>query len=194
MYGLLRLKGEKMNKLKDIFYDKSDILVALLILIVAAGIIFWRLTAIMDYPEKLASENNSHIVTDVDISNQQQQDEHSDEFSDEPIGQEENQGGEDPFAGVVPEGSTGENDEQSVEMGIWQDGRLTKTVTVEVSGSTAQLAINCLVDAKLFDSYREYELICEDLGYNPEQVYAGTFTFQTGSTKEIIVNKVNLGN
>lgn len=184
-----------MNKLKDIFYDKSDILVAIMILLVAAGIIFWRLNAIMDYPEKLAAENNSHIVTDVDISNQQQQDEHTDEFSDEPLQDGNNQNADDPFAGVVQE-ETSDNDgnSEAEATGIWQDGKLTKTITVEVSGSTAKLAIDCLVSAGIFDSYKEYETICKDLGYNPEQVYAGSFTFQTGSTKETIVNKVNLGN
>ena len=49
-----------MNKLKDIFYDKNDILVALIILAVAAVVILWRVDVIMAYPETLvASASNS---------------------------------------------------------------------------------------------------------------------------------------
>ena len=44
-----------MNKLKDIFYDKNDILVALIILAIAAVIIFWRVDVIMAYPETLVA-------------------------------------------------------------------------------------------------------------------------------------------
>ena len=39
-----------MKSMKDIIYDKSDIVVALLILFVAAAIIINRVDAIMDYP------------------------------------------------------------------------------------------------------------------------------------------------
>lgn len=179
-----------MNKLKDIFYDKSDILVAILIFAVAFGIIFWRINAIMDYPKKLVSGSDSHIVTDVDISNQQQQDGHGQQSEDQ-------QGNDDPFANAVTNNDNDDKKEQNTQgssSSIWQDGKLTQSVTVEVNGNTALSAINCLVNAGLFDSYSEYESICKSLGYNPEQVYAGNFTFQEGSTKEIIVNKVNLGN
>ena len=39
-----------MKSIKDIIYDKSDIAVALVILLIAAAIIFNRVDAIMDYP------------------------------------------------------------------------------------------------------------------------------------------------
>ena len=44
-----------MNKLKDIFYDKHDILVAVVILIIAALVILWRVDAIMAYPQTLVA-------------------------------------------------------------------------------------------------------------------------------------------
>ena len=50
-----------MNKLKDFFYDKNDILVAFIILVVAALIVLWRVNAIMEYPSTLvasAGENS----------------------------------------------------------------------------------------------------------------------------------------
>lgn len=58
-----------MKFLKDFFYDKNDILIALIILLLAAGLIFWRMEIIMDYPETLAeqtqTENNTAEETDT---------------------------------------------------------------------------------------------------------------------------------
>jgi len=44
-----------MKTLRDIIYDKSDIAVALLILLIAAAIIINRVDAIMDYPSTFGS-------------------------------------------------------------------------------------------------------------------------------------------
>lgn len=58
-----------MNKLKDIFYDKNDILVALIILAIASLVIVTRIDAIMAYPEHMAkqlllnSEEDSALIT-----------------------------------------------------------------------------------------------------------------------------------
>lgn len=45
-----------MNKMKDFFYNKNDIIIVLIVLAAAAFIIYTRIGAIMDYPEKLAEE------------------------------------------------------------------------------------------------------------------------------------------
>lgn len=46
-----------MDKLKDFFYNKNDIIVAVIILLVAAFVIYSRIGAIMNYPETISSEN-----------------------------------------------------------------------------------------------------------------------------------------
>ena len=46
-----------MNKIKDFFYNKNDIIIVLIILIAAGLIIYTRIGAIMDYPKTLAQEN-----------------------------------------------------------------------------------------------------------------------------------------
>lgn len=46
-----------MNKIKDFFYNKNDIIIVLIILIAAGLIIYTRINAIMDYPEVLAQQN-----------------------------------------------------------------------------------------------------------------------------------------
>ena len=50
-----------MEKIKDFFYNKNDILVALLILVIAAGIIFFRINAIMEYPKTLVDQQNQTV-------------------------------------------------------------------------------------------------------------------------------------
>ena len=53
-----------MKGLKDFLYDKNDILIALIILIVAALLIVWRMDVIMEYPHTLAEETGTQVTTD----------------------------------------------------------------------------------------------------------------------------------
>jgi|GEM_PF-6953786 len=57
-----------MRKFKDILYDKNDILVAVVILLVAAAIIFFRINAIMDYS---LSPSGTGVINIVQISENQ---------------------------------------------------------------------------------------------------------------------------
>lgn len=45
-----------MNKIKDFFYNKNDIIIVLVILVAAAFIIYGRIGVIMDYPKVLAEK------------------------------------------------------------------------------------------------------------------------------------------
>ncbi|MDO4834300.1 MAG: hypothetical protein Q4A40_04610 [Bacillota bacterium] len=45
-----------MNRLKDFFYNKNDIIIVLIILVVAGLLIYNRIGAIMDYPAKMADK------------------------------------------------------------------------------------------------------------------------------------------
>ena len=45
-----------MNKIKDFFYNKNDIIIVLIILVAAAFIIYGRIGAIMDYPKVFAEK------------------------------------------------------------------------------------------------------------------------------------------
>lgn len=133
-----------MKKFKDFLYDKNDILIAVLILVVAAAIIAWRMDVILQYPKQLI-HNDSQIETPpVDPS----------KTDDTASGdQTDNQTG----SGDSTDGTTGENTgeddansgSQVVET-LWAAGTLTKDVEVDVTGNTATAAIQCLVDAGLF--------------------------------------------
>ncbi|MBO4861811.1 MAG: hypothetical protein J5535_02800 [Firmicutes bacterium] len=57
-----------LKRIRDFIYDINDIFVAIVILLAAAGIIVWRSTAIMAYPDYLAAKNPSSNNVNVDFS------------------------------------------------------------------------------------------------------------------------------
>ena len=55
-----------MNRIKDFFYNKNDLIIVLLILVLAAGIIYYSVTDIMTYPETLhdqAAQTTTSVET-----------------------------------------------------------------------------------------------------------------------------------
>lgn len=59
-----------MGKLKSFFYSKNDIIVALLILVLALGVIGFRVKAFLDYPQRLMQQS----VTSSDDSSKKDSD------------------------------------------------------------------------------------------------------------------------
>ena len=53
-----------MKSFKDFYYDKNDIIIAILILFIAGLIIMWRINVIMDYPQTLAKETDTLQTTE----------------------------------------------------------------------------------------------------------------------------------
>ncbi len=52
-------EGEfKMKNFKDLFHNTNDIIIALVIVMMAAGVIVWRFNVIMKYPQVLASQSS----------------------------------------------------------------------------------------------------------------------------------------
>lgn len=51
-----------MEKLKNFIYSKNDIVIAIVVLVVALGVIFFRVKALVDYPKKLVEEQNAMTV------------------------------------------------------------------------------------------------------------------------------------
>ena len=47
-----------MKKLKDLIYDYNDIVLALIIIIIAGAVIFWKVSDIMAYPTFAKNQNN----------------------------------------------------------------------------------------------------------------------------------------
>ena len=168
-----------MNKLTDFIYDKNDIVIALLILAVAAGVIFWRMDIILAYPKTLFDGNTSVV--------------------EKPIGEDENlpPSGEGENNPVADENENKDNNDSSSavspEIPLWDGGVLTEDVEVDVQGASSEAAVGCLVSEGLFADYAEYKQVCEDAGLDHEKVAAGTFTFKSGTTKAQIAKKINWG-
>lgn len=165
-----------MKKFKDFLYDKNDILIALLILVAAAFLILWRMEAIMAYPQTVFSSGDDSAVQWEDG-----------EDGDSQSGDGENADG-DQNTGDNNQSGGGETPGTDA---LFADGMLTRDVEVNVTGASATAAVNCLVDAGLFEDYAEYQQICADTGLNHEKVSAGTMLFEKGSTKKDIARKIN---
>ncbi len=70
-----------MRSIKNFFHDINDVLLAIIIVAVAAGVIFWRMQVILAYPNKLIS--GEVVVEDyVDDSEEESEDEPVDEAGD----------------------------------------------------------------------------------------------------------------
>ena len=176
-----------MEKIKDFIYDKNDILVALLVLVLAAFLICWRMDVIMEYPEKMFSGGDTQIDTDVSGD---AQDGEGDQSGDGEGGGDADQSGE----GDANQAGDGDDsgDVPAVPSGsLWEGGVLTRDVEVDVYGNSAMAAVQCLVDAGLFEDYNEYKNICDNSGLNHEKVSAGSLIFEKGTTKEQVARKIN---
>lgn len=179
-----------MNKLKNFLYDKSDIIIAVAILLVAALIIGWRLNAIVEYPKELIDENNNstEFIEDTPADEPESTPETTPEGNteDAPATTPESQ----PEATPEDEGVTESTPTDSV---FDSNGCLTKDVTVTWSGSYAIEIIQCAVNQGLFEDYNEYANICLNNGISsPENIpYTETSTFAKGSTKVDIALQIH---
>ncbi len=57
-----------MKKVRDFFYSSSDIFVTLMVLALAAGIIFWRVQNVMAYSEHAEPVSGPETKIDIDFS------------------------------------------------------------------------------------------------------------------------------
>ena len=49
-------KGTDMRLIKNFFHNINDVVLAIIIVLLAAGIIYWRMQIILDYPKTLVQE------------------------------------------------------------------------------------------------------------------------------------------
>lgn len=53
--------------MRNFLYKNNDIIIVFLILIVAAFLIYSRVTIIMEYPEKMAAQNPTQTVQETEV-------------------------------------------------------------------------------------------------------------------------------
>lgn len=164
-----------IGKIKDFIYDFNDILVALLILAVAAGVITWRVADIMAYPEYLAKQQDIVIaqkpeepeidMTDVDLT------------PDDTVIENINTTPDDANSDVIG------TEAQTPEAPTAASGETKITIP---SGTPASKIADILYDAGLITSTSDFlsELSAQKAD---TKLKAGTFTVPAGSTMDEII-------
>ena len=170
---------EFMNKFKDFIYDKSDILIALGILLIAALIIGWRLAAIVEYPKEIIDDNNNATEYNEETPSDKPEETPADKPENKPEEQPSDKPEETPATGSV----------------YGSNGLLTRDVTVDwstASGASASAIIQCAVDQGLFEDYDDYANVCLNNGItDPEQIPVyGTSTFTAGMSKLQVAQQI----
>ncbi|NLY71864.1 MAG: endolytic transglycosylase MltG [Clostridiales bacterium] len=163
-----------MNKLKDIIYDKNDIFVALIIVIIAGLIIHNRIEVIMAYPSELVAEASSSqgkVVSEQEwqpvIEEPSEEEETSDE--EEPVNEEE---------------ETPESEEQVKP----SDEPQVTEVTVKIEyGATGNQIAQILIDKGLISSFSEFYTAVEAANADTK-LQAGTFKIPSNATPEEIIS------
>ena len=72
----------------------------------------------------------------------------------------------------------------------WKNGKLAKTITVDVSSDSTEAAINSLITYGLFATADEFREECAKAGVSDADIKTGKFTFKKGSTRKAIVKQV----
>ena len=178
-------KGALMKRFKDLVYDYNDIFVAVLIVIIAGAVIFWRIGDIMEYPEYLARIHAGETTDDLDLGELDLTPEEVEDINENP-----EEITTDPSAdqGEANEGESGETagDPPQTEQSFTTKTEVKFTVPPGVTGTKiAQL----LYEENLVESPEAFVTAVSKANAETK-LMAGTFTIPAGSTVEDIVDKL----
>lgn len=157
----------RLDKLKDIFYNKNDILLALIILMIAGFIISGRVDAIMNYPQALAAEQ------DITTSGQ------------EPEVQPDTTNATD--SAIAGDGETDSTSESALQP---EDNNPPEVVNLSVyiaNGTTEATVAKLLLEAGLIQEKNEF-LNALTVAGKIGKVQAGNFIIPSDATLEQIVD------
>jgi hypothetical protein len=173
-----------MKRFKDLVYDYNDIFVAILIVVIAGAVIFWRIDAIMAYPEHMAEINAGETSGDLDLDDLDLTPEEIEDMNENP-----EEIVTDPDTGEGEGAQTDPANDPGVEDPDDDQAYTTKaeakfTVPVGVTGSKiAQL----LFEDQLVESPEAFVTAVSKMNAETK-LMAGTFTIPAGSTVEDIVD------
>ncbi|MCR5481262.1 MAG: hypothetical protein K6F52_00485 [Clostridia bacterium] len=176
-----------MEKLKDILYDKNDILIAFLIVAVAALVIVLRVNAIMDYPQLLIAqakenaaqadaENQSGDSADTGVSSQ------SGESSDYEM---PNLAGAD--SDNASEGKSTDTEKKAATSGKNASSAKSEQYSVYINyGETLYTVGEKFAGIGLFDSADDFVKMVERKGV-ATKIQAGNFIIPADATEEEVI-------
>lgn len=160
-----------MNKLKNILYDKNDILVVLIIIAIAAFIITGRIDAIMAYPQTLVPEQEKDVPILVSDMNGEEKAINTDDAIEK-----------EKSADVA----TDKSDENAIaNQTTAEPNDVNYSVYIEY-GSTGSKIAQTLIDGALIQTKNEfYDAVTSANADN--KLKAGSFIIPEGSTPAQIV-------
>lgn len=165
-----------MQKLKNILYDKNDILVALIIVCVAGVIIFNRIETIMDFPSTLAADTGTKVnepATAGDNENDKSQDttkDSSKNTTEESKDKDKNKG----------------SDSSKTNLANADKDKVTNLSVYIAPGSSASDIANIFLTANLIKDKQEILSAISTAGAE-SKLKAGTFIVPSNSTPAEIV-------
>ncbi|PKM84857.1 MAG: hypothetical protein CVU86_05080 [Firmicutes bacterium HGW-Firmicutes-11] len=169
-----------MNRLKDLIYNKNDVLIALVIVLVAGFVIFDRIGVIMDYPSMLtaqAAEQNGEVVPETPGNDGVDLDPETpvsdDPGSEDPVTDGEEPAVDPPAPDPDPEQTTGEPAVQQV------------SVYIEYGVNGSQIA-QLLVDAGLLENTDAFYTALSAAGADTK-LQAGSFKIPSNATPAEII-------
>ena len=150
-----------MNKLKDLIYDKSDIIVALVIITIAGLIVFSRIDAILSYPDTFAAAKPTTTETAITVE--------------EPQTTEGTITKGTVTEGAVTEGAVTETEEQ------------TELLAVYINyGESLQTIANKFVAINLFSTSEEF-LSAVETANAATEIKSGNFIIPSDATAEEVI-------
>ncbi len=150
----------RSRSLRDFNYNNSDIILALIILAIAAALIFWRIDIIMAYPKTIETQATATEQTDV-----------SDGVENVNDNQET----------TVTTGKI---------KATWSGDVLAEELTTEITGKKLADREQSLVDIGLFTSTIDFEDTCKAENIDFKKLAAGKYVFMEGMTKKDIAKMV----
>ncbi len=160
-----------MKKIRDFFYNFSDIFVTFLVLALASGIIFWKVHTVMGYSVPEEPKVNPGTETKIDI-----------DFSGVDLNPETEQ---------EPEQEQEQDPEPENPPAPGEDFRTAKEIQVEIPKGASRKKAGTLVaqklglsDADSADFVAQFIRITESKGYS---IKYGNYTVPAGSSIEEII-------
>jgi len=174
-----------MNKIKDLLYDKNDFLVALVILCIAAFVIFTRINHIMDYPHVMTADGSS--TTNVQVTTPSENDPSGGAFGGH---QHENGDGEDNYTtngegyDINGEGDPSEYGDTPTTNGVSQDGDHSFYIA---AGQAVPTIARNIMPLGIFDSEEDFIAVLESHPHAATRIQVGNFTIPADATRDDVI-------
>ena len=189
-----------MKKLKDLFYDMNDILVALVIVAVACLVISSNIDSILAYPSRVAEQiqvpeektpTNYAENPPIKDPNSQTQDQsgNTDGTGDDQSGSDQNQTGDgNGVQGNAGDGQGHPSGQQGgTDQGNTGTGEVVKYSVYIAPGSTGEQIADIMIKVGLFSSRQEFINAVNAVGAE-SKLQAGTFIIPSDSTPAQVIS------